>query len=90
MQTLVQNSEVYLLDEPESFLDLHFRHVLARTLKEFVNRFKKVVLFVSHDLSIVFKAASSMINFSSETLLLEDVTQETIAKHQAILEKKSV
>lgn len=89
MQTLLQDSSFYLLDEPESFLDLYFRGVLAKTLKEFTNLYGKTVLVTTHDLNLVQESCSTFLNFSHDSPKLLDVSRESLLEQRLILEKRS-
>lgn len=49
IKTLVQNTPVILLDEPDSALDFDNRHFLYRYIKQMVRQEKKSALIVLHD-----------------------------------------
>jgi len=85
VQTLIQESEFFLLDEPESFLDLHFRNLLATTLKEFAEKFNKTILLATHDLDLVNTSCTQLINFSFEKPQLKEVTKTNIEENRIIL-----
>lgn len=84
-QTLMQESEVILLDEPESFLDLKNRAILGEALLKYKESTSKIIFIVTHDLQLVGQVADKIINFSASKIVLEDSSLETIAKHRAIL-----
>lgn len=88
MQTLLQDSAVYLLDEPESFLDMYFRGVLGRLLKVFSDRFNKIILFATHDLSLVKESSSFTVNFSSDDCSMDCVTENSLRLNKEMLIKK--
>jgi len=62
-QTLMQKSEIILLDEPESFLDIKSKKQFCKLLKEYTNQIKKIGLIISHDQNIVAQIADKEITF---------------------------
>jgi len=84
-QTLLQDSDVMLLDEPESFLDLKNRNILAQTLVNFKAATGKIIIVVTHDLDLVAKVADKILNFSEEQIALTDNSEERISYHKNIL-----
>lgn len=49
--TLLKDAEVYFIDEPSSYLDIHERLRVARILKDLAE--KKMVMVVEHDLAVM-------------------------------------
>ena len=84
-QTLMQYSDVVLLDEPESHLDIKSRNMLTKTLRAYSNKYQKVIFIVSHDLQMVEKVADLVVNFSRKPLELDKVTNAVIEAHQDYL-----
>ena len=67
-QTLLQDASVYLLDEPESYLDIKYKNVLASVIKQYVREFNKIVFLATHDLNLVNQVSTHFINFSSNNV----------------------
>ena len=61
VRALVRKPKVFLLDEPLSSLDLELRLKLQDDIFEIYQRFKIPSIFVSHDLSEVFKLSSRIL-----------------------------
>ena len=64
-RTLVSDSKLLLLDEPESALDFHFRHQMLSHLRNWVNGYKRSAVVTLHDPSLA-------LNFCDQMLLLSD------------------
>ena len=47
---LLQDSDIYLLDEPTAFLDIDDRLIIAKTIKKFIETKEKCAFIVDHDL----------------------------------------
>lgn len=84
-QTLMQSCEIMLLDEPESFLDIKNRKILAKTLLNYKRVTNKILMLVTHDLDLVSQVADKIINFSGDGIVLDDNTMDNIAKHKSML-----
>ena len=84
-QTLMQDSCIMLLDEPESFLDIKNRNVLANTLRSYKKYANKILLVVTHDLDLVTVVADKILNFSGDGIVLDNNTVSNIAKHRSML-----
>lgn len=51
--TCIQESDIYLFDEPSSFLDIKQRLKAALTIRNLINKGQSYVICVEHDLSIL-------------------------------------
>lgn len=51
--TLLQNSDVYIFDEPSSFLDIKQRMNICKIISEVLLKKDKYVIIIDHDLSII-------------------------------------
>ena len=80
-QTLIQNVDVILLDEPEIHLDLKNRKLLAQVLRSYVSRFNKILFFSSHDFYLIEKSADYLLNFSKINHSIELSTKENLASN---------
>lgn len=56
-RALAQNTDIMILDEPTSFLDLPTRYELVMLLKNLVSLKKKTIIFSTHELDIALELA---------------------------------
>lgn len=87
VQTLMQKTPIYLLDEPESFLDIKNRALLGKVLRLFCEQYRVLILFITHDLDLVKHLANQILNFTGDGIVLDHVTTDTIEKHRTLLLK---
>lgn len=64
-RTLVSDSRLLILDEPESALDFHFRYQMLETLKRWVKTGKNGIIITLHDPTLA-------LNYCDQLLLLSD------------------
>lgn len=64
-RTLIQNTPVVLMDEPDSALDFEHKHRMFRQLRQLVREGEKAVLLVLHDPSIA-------LNYCHRIMLMRD------------------
>lgn len=60
---LGQPADVYLLDEPSSYLDVEMRIIVARVIKRFIMHTKRTAFIVEHDFLMATYLADSVILF---------------------------
>lgn len=84
-QTLIQDSDMILLDEPETHLDIRSRKVLSDALRAYLERYQRQLWIISHDLDLVEQVAEKVINFSQFPLKLDSVSKESILWHRDFL-----
>ncbi|MGL4762009.1 MAG: ABC transporter ATP-binding protein [Sarcina sp.] len=60
-RALVQEADVYLLDEPISFLDIKNQIEVLKILKKLANERNKIVIVVIHDLNMAIKFADKIL-----------------------------
>lgn len=77
-RALAQDTEVLLLDEPTSFLDLPNRYELCRLLGELAHRDNKCIIFSTHELDIALSLADSVALVDTPNLI-HLPTQQMIA-----------
>jgi len=58
VRALLRKPKIFLLDEPLSAVDLQLRLQLQDEIYEIISRFKIPAIFVTHDLSEIFKLSS--------------------------------
>jgi iron complex transport system ATP-binding protein len=71
-RAIAQNTEMILLDEPTSHLDLYHKAHILKLLKEISLNDKKTILFSSHDLNLALQICDELIVISDQ-----NVTKET-------------
>lgn len=64
-RTLIQNTPVVLMDEPDSALDFEHKHRIFKQLRQLVRKGEKTVLLVLHDPSIA-------LNYCHRIILMRD------------------
>ena len=57
-------AEIYLLDEPSSYLDVEMRNIAVRVIKRFVMTYKKTAFVVEHDLMMGAYLADQIVLFT--------------------------
>ena len=60
-RALAQNTEVILLDEPTTHLDLHHKAAIFSLLKTIAHEQQKTILCTSHDIELVLEMSDEMI-----------------------------
>jgi len=60
---LARDADLYLLDEPSAFLDVHRRVTLADRIRRFARQTEHPVLVVDHDLFVIDRIADRLIVF---------------------------
>jgi iron complex transport system ATP-binding protein len=87
-QLMVQNTPVYLLDEPTQHLDLYNKKRVFNLMMNWVQHARKTVLCITHDLYNLYQTEGYMLNLSTEHPFLEPISPASIQKHIHILENK--
>jgi ATP-binding cassette subfamily E protein 1 len=64
--TLGKPAQVYLLDEPSSYLDSSQRLIVARVIKRFVMHARKTAFIIDHDLLMSTYLADRVMVFSGQ------------------------
>ncbi len=64
--TLMQQADIYALDEPSAFLDVEDRIFLAKFLQRFVRSLGKSAIIIDHDMQLIDIVSDSMIIFDGK------------------------
>lgn len=64
--TLAKEADLYVLDEPSSYLDVEERYIVAKAIKRVTRERKAVTFIIDHDLSIHDYIADRLIVFKGE------------------------
>ncbi len=74
-RALAQETPVIILDEPTSYLDFKARYEIMELLKKISIEEKKIILFSSHDLEIVFKTSDRCIVFLKDDIIQQKTSE---------------
>ena len=76
IRAIARRPEILLLDEPLSALDMETRLRLQEDLRRIVQRFHTTTLFVTHDVSEVYKMADHVIVLESGRVIRQGTPEE--------------
>ncbi len=65
-KALSEDAELYLLDEPSAYLDVDQRVIVAKVIRDFIEKNKKTALVVDHDLLFIDMISESLLIFDGE------------------------
>ncbi|MFH1400217.1 MAG: ribosome biogenesis/translation initiation ATPase RLI [Nanoarchaeota archaeon] len=65
-RTLLQNADLYLLDEPSAYLDVEQRLMLSKVIRDMMNAKGKAALIVDHDLLFIDYLSKRLLVFTGE------------------------
>lgn len=65
-RALLQEAEIYLLDEPTAFLDVEDRLKIARIIKNFIETKKKSAMIIDHDLVFLDYLSDNLLVFQGK------------------------
>ncbi len=63
---LVQDADIYLIDEPSAYLDSEQRMIASRTIRRVIEKSGKSALVVDHDVYFIDMASDALIVFNGE------------------------
>ncbi len=89
-QLMVQNTAVYLIDEPTQHLDLYNKKRVFNLMMDWVRGTRKTVFCITHDLYNLFQTEGFILNLSVQYPSLDPITPASIQKHIQLLETKEV
>jgi len=79
-RALCQNSEIMLLDEPVSNLDIKHQFEIMDTLKEINQRQNKTIFIILHDLSLCLQYANRVLALKEGSLIFDGYTKEILTE----------
>ena len=59
----MQPADIYLIDEPSTYLDLEQSIIVSKIIKKFIHRVKKTALVVEHDFTMATYLADRVMVF---------------------------
>ncbi|MDR0299935.1 MAG: ABC transporter ATP-binding protein [Streptococcaceae bacterium] len=77
---LAQDSEIILLDEPTTYLDLSMQLEILKLLKQQAEKYGKTVVYVLHDLNLVARFADEIIVLKDGQLFAEGNITKTFTE----------
>lgn len=77
-----QEPDYLLLDEPTTFLDLHYQWYLLRILQEWRQTHRKTLIVVLHDLNLAALFCDRLYLFQSGNVLAHGTPQEVLTKER--------
>lgn len=89
-QAMLQDVEIYLFDEPTQQLDVYNRKKIFDLLLNIVEEKNKTVFCVTHDVNNLFGMRGYVLNLSTESPALEPITEESVKRNIAMLERQKV
>jgi iron complex transport system ATP-binding protein len=87
---LVQDTEVLILDEPTSNLDIRSQVFVTSLLKNMANVEKKLIIMISHDVNIASKMADKILILARPGRVLAFGTPEEVITESNIMEAYGV
>jgi len=88
-QMMIQEADIYLLDEPTQYLDLYYKKVLFDLMGDWVKKFNKTVFCITHDLYYLETMDGYLLNFSQPDPKPQILNRECLAKNiDLILQRK--
>ncbi len=86
-QMMVQDSTIFLLDEPTQHLDVYNKRRVFNLMADWVNSNRKTVLCITHDLYNLFAMQGFLLNLSMPEPALEPINESNLRRHISWLEK---
>jgi len=87
---LAQDTEVLILDEPTSNLDIHAQVFVTSLLKEMARTQNRLILMICHDVNIASKMADKVLILASPGKVLDYGTPEDVINQENIKEAYGV
>ncbi|HNU59324.1 MAG TPA: ABC transporter ATP-binding protein [Aquaticitalea sp.] len=78
-RALAQDTDIIILDEPTSHLDLHHKAYILKLLQKLAVNTQKTVLFSSHEIDLAIQLCDKLLVMTPESVII-DTPSELIAK----------
>lgn len=85
-RALFQNTDVILLDEPVSNIDIHYRFMIMKKLKALSE--DHLIIYVTHDVNNALNNADILVGMKNGKVLFTGDAEYTIAHMQDLYEKR--
>lgn len=80
VQSLVQETEIIMLDEPDSFLDINHKVEVYSFLEKLNKELGKTIIVISHDFNLAFKYSKKMMILNRGKVVLYGKTKSSVNK----------
>jgi iron complex transport system ATP-binding protein len=87
-QLMVQDSKVYLLDEPTQQLDVYNKKQVFELMMRWVTKHNKTVFCITHDLHYLYQMQGYLLNLSVPDPTLEVMHATSLDRNIELLERK--
>lgn len=87
-QLMVQDAQVYLLDEPTQQLDVYNKKRVFELMRMWVSHYGKTVICITHDLHYLYHMEGYMLNLSTTSPVLEAITKASVDRNIRLLQDK--
>ena len=77
-RALAQNPDVYLFDEPTSFLDIKNQLEIMNMAKELVHQHHKLVIMVVHDLTMALRYSDYIVLLEKGSVISQGVSHQVL------------
>ncbi|MEM6514908.1 MAG: ABC transporter ATP-binding protein [Bacteroidota bacterium] len=74
-RALAQDTQLIILDEPTTHLDMYHKAYILNLLKKITKEIKKTILFSSHEIDLAIQLCDKMIVMTNEKVISETPTQ---------------
>ena len=68
-RALAQDTDIIVLDEPTTHLDMYHKAYILNLLKELVKQTNKTIIFSSHEIDLAIQLCDSMIVMNTKNVL---------------------
>lgn len=83
----IQNAQLYLLDEPTSWLDLRNKRLVLSELASWPEAYGRSVVISTHDIQQLKGCSGQLINLSRKEVVIKELNDETIDEEINFLEQ---
>ena len=80
---LMNDADIYALDEPSAFIDVEDRIVLARSVQKFIKSNNKSAIIIDHDIQLIDILSDSLLLFNGQNGL-NGIAHEPRNKHDSM------
>lgn len=85
-QLMLQQTNIWLLDEPTQHLDIYRKHQVFSLMQDMVQS-GKTIICVTHDIANLYKMEGYLLNLSSPNPELEKISKEKLDRNIELLER---
>ena len=71
-RALVQDTDIIILDEPTTHLDMYHKAYILKLLKDLTKETRKTILFSSHEIDLAIQLCDTMIVMTNEGVICNE------------------